>query len=141
MLSPVTVQNQNRRFSVIICKKRGHFSVMCIAQNIISLRSLGNCFAISSSATFELLLLEKLSTKKKFVNYTKIITYCNLPKGIIFHTSRHDFFLSLLNHATKHFYFSGECFWRCKKYFFGEMPNLSQKICVNFVISTTPCSS
>jgi hypothetical protein len=26
---------------------------MCIAQNIISLRSVGNCFAISSSATFE----------------------------------------------------------------------------------------
>jgi hypothetical protein len=38
-LSPVDILNQNRKFSVIICKKRGHFSVMCIAQNIISLRS------------------------------------------------------------------------------------------------------
>jgi hypothetical protein len=55
MLSPVTVQNQNGHFSVIICKKRATFlsSVMGIAQNIISLRSVGNCFAISSSATFE----------------------------------------------------------------------------------------
>jgi hypothetical protein len=34
-------------------RKNGHFSVMGIAQNIISLRSVGNCFAISSSATFE----------------------------------------------------------------------------------------
>jgi hypothetical protein len=30
--------------------KTGHFFVMGIAQNIISLRSVGNCFAISSSA-------------------------------------------------------------------------------------------
>jgi hypothetical protein len=29
-------------------QKKGHFSVMCIAQNIISLRSLGNCFATPS---------------------------------------------------------------------------------------------
>jgi hypothetical protein len=34
-------------------QKKGKFSVMGIAQNIISLRSVGNCFAISSSATFE----------------------------------------------------------------------------------------
>jgi hypothetical protein len=34
-------------------QKKGHFSVMGIAQNIVSLRSVGNSFAISSSATFE----------------------------------------------------------------------------------------
>jgi hypothetical protein len=33
---------------------------MCIAQNIISLRSVGNCFAISSSATFEIYTIDHL---------------------------------------------------------------------------------
>jgi hypothetical protein len=37
MLSPVTVQTKTATFLFQMQKKRGHFSVMCIAQNIISL--------------------------------------------------------------------------------------------------------
>jgi hypothetical protein len=37
MLSPVTVQNQNGHFSVIICKKKGATFLLCVLHKLSSL--------------------------------------------------------------------------------------------------------